>query len=287
MLSATLTGANREIASIDTHAHVFIRGLPLAEHRRYAPDYDAPLDAYFAQLDAHGIARGVLVQPSFLGTNCGYLLDALRSAPDRLRGVAVIARDCEPATLADMFDAGVVGIRLNLIGHADQPLDHWLSARTLAHVREFGWHVEVHAQAARLQRIVAPLLEAQVNVVVDHFGRPDPALGANDPGFRHLLELARTKRVWVKVSGAYRNWTGSGTSDDGTRHAFHLLKEAFGVQRLMWGSDWPHTQYETAEQFTRSLELLRALLPDENERSIVFAQTPASFYMFDKQAGTR
>ncbi|SAL00101.1 hydrolase [Caballeronia fortuita] len=286
MLSATQTNVSREIASIDTHAHVFSRGLPLAEHRRYAPDYDAPLDAYIAQLDAHGIARGVLVQPSFLGTDCGYLLDALRSARDRLRGVAVIARDCKPATLSGMFDAGIVGVRLNLIGHADNPLDHWLSARTLAHVRELGWHVEVHAQAARLQRIVAPLLEAQVNVVVDHFGRPDPALGADDPGFRHLLELARTQRVWVKVSGAYRNWTQSSKGNDETRRAFDLLKEAFGAQRLMWGSDWPHTQHETPDRFTRSLELLHALIPDENERNVVLAETSASVYMFDEQAAS-
>jgi predicted TIM-barrel fold metal-dependent hydrolase len=175
-----------------------------------------------------------------------------------------------------------VGIRLNLIGHADYPLDHWVSARTLAHIRELGWHVEVHAEASRLQRIVAPLLEAQVNVVVDHFGRPDPALGANDPGFRHLLEFARSQRVWVKVSGAYRNWPPDrGVGEADTRRAFDLLKEAFGVHRLTGGSDWPHTQFEMPEQFSESLELLHALIPDEKERNVVLAETPASIYMFD------
>ncbi|WP_250456114.1 amidohydrolase family protein [Caballeronia sp. ATUFL_M2_KS44] len=283
MLSESVTDASsrNDARRIDTHAHVFRRGLPLAQHRRYAPDYDAPLDAYLAQLDAHQIARGVLVQPSFLGTDCSYLLHALSGARDRLRGVAVIARDCGPDLLTDMAEAGIAGIRLNLIGHADHPLDHWISARTLAHVRELGWHVEVHAEAARLNGIVVALLDAGVNVVVDHFGRPDPALGASDPGFRRLLEFGASKRVWVKVSGAYRNWPGNRVADDEARKAFDLLKDAFGVHRLMWGSDWPHTQFETSDRFARSLELLNALVPDDKERDVVLADTPARLYMFD------
>ncbi|MEM5296840.1 amidohydrolase family protein [Burkholderia sp. JPY481] len=269
------------IASVDTHAHVFERGLPLAEKRRYVPDYDATLDAYLAQLDTHGVSHGVLVQPSFLGTDCSYMLDALRRAPQRLRGVAVIERDCRIDTLTEMANAGIAGIRLNLIGHADQPLDRWVSAQTLAHVRDLKWHVEVHAEAARLQGIVEPLLDAGMNVVVDHFGRPDPDIGVRDVGFRRLLELADTQRVWVKISAAYRNRRQFRPDDHDAQEAFHFLKAAFGVHRLMWGSDWPHTQFEADEDFTHALELLRALLPVEEERRVVLADTPARLYMFD------
>ncbi|MDR5740542.1 MULTISPECIES: amidohydrolase family protein [unclassified Caballeronia] len=270
-----------DVASVDTHAHVFTRGLPLARHRRYAPDYDAPLVAYLAQLDARRIARGVLVQPSFLGTDCAYLLAALQCARPRLRGVAVIARDCGPDLLSTMCEAGVVGIRLNLIGHADKPLDHWISESTLAQLRRLGWHVEVHAEAARLEGIVAPLLNAGLDVVIDHFGRPEPALGASDPGFRRLLDWAPTGRLWVKVSGAYRIWPDSREGDADMREAFRLLKEAFGVRRLMWGSDWPHTQFETSAALSKSLDLLDALIPDPQERNVVLTDTPANLYRFD------
>ena len=78
-------------AMIDTHAHVFERGLPLARHRRYVPDYDAPLDAYLNQLDRHGVSHGVLVQPSFLGTDCGYLLAAHQPQECLNRGTALAA----------------------------------------------------------------------------------------------------------------------------------------------------------------------------------------------------
>lgn len=269
------------IASVDTHAHVFERGLPLAQKRRYVPDYDATLDAYFGQLDTHGVSHGVLVQPSFLGTDCSYMLDALRRAPQRLRGVAVIERDCRIDTLTEMANVGIAGIRLNLIGHADQPLDRWVSAQTLALVRDLKWHVEVHAEAARLQGIVEPLLDAGMNVVVDHFGRPDPGIGVKDVGFRRLLQLADTQRVWVKISAAYRNRRQLRPDDHDAHEAFHFLKAAFGVHRLMWGSDWPHTQFEADEDFAHALEFLRALLPVEEERRVVLADTPARLYMFD------
>ncbi|MEX3640267.1 amidohydrolase family protein [Paraburkholderia sp. BR14320] len=49
----------------------------------------------------------------------------------------------------------------------------------------------------------------------------------------------------------------------------------------MWGSDWPHTQFEADEDFTHALELLRALLPVEEERRIVLADPPARLYRFD------
>ncbi|MGY4480486.1 hypothetical protein [Bradyrhizobium sp. USDA 3364] len=65
---ASRVGAEVPKLVIDTHAHVFHRGLKLAPGRRYAPDYDAPLALYLQQLDQNSITNGVLVQPSFLGT---------------------------------------------------------------------------------------------------------------------------------------------------------------------------------------------------------------------------
>jgi predicted TIM-barrel fold metal-dependent hydrolase len=273
------------IALIDAHAHVFERGLPLARQRRYAPDYDAPLDVYLEQLDAHNVSRGVLVQPSFLGTDCDYLLAALRRAPDRLRGVAVVEPDCGLEALTTMARAGVVGIRLNLIGLPDLPIETSLTPETLAHIRQLGWHVEVHAEAARLEHIVLPLLDKGLNVVVDHFGRPDPALGVDDEGFRRLLDLASTGQVWVKISAAYRNWSfaeGGRSTPRFAHDAVRLLTEAFGVNRLMWGSDWPHTQFEASQDFGRTLDALLNLLPNEAERRAVSCGTSVKFYRFDE-----
>lgn len=103
-------------AAVDTHAHVFHQGLALADTRRHTPDYDATLAQYLELLDGHGLSHGVLVQPSFLGTDNSHLLQALRAAPARLRGVAVVDPAIDDPGLQALAAAGVVGIRLNLIG---------------------------------------------------------------------------------------------------------------------------------------------------------------------------
>src|SRR3546814_17001564 len=71
--------------SIDSHAHVFVPGLSVIAERRYTPDYAAPLDDYLALLDAQGLAHGVLVQPSFLGTDNSHLTAASQRRSEERR----------------------------------------------------------------------------------------------------------------------------------------------------------------------------------------------------------
>ena len=81
--------------AVDAHAHVFEPGLATVRDARYVPAYAAPLEQYLARLDEHGLERGVLVQPSFLGTDNSYLLAALAREPERLRGVIVVDHDID------------------------------------------------------------------------------------------------------------------------------------------------------------------------------------------------
>ncbi|MFA1683633.1 MULTISPECIES: amidohydrolase family protein [Achromobacter] len=265
--------------AVDSHAHVFLQGLALADTRRHTPDYDAPLAQYLGLLDAHGLSHGVLVQPSFLGTDNSHLLEALRAAPARLRGVAVVDTAIDEAALRALAAAGVVGIRLNLIGLAvpDLRTQPWQSL--LARVNALGWHVEIHLQAARLADIMPALLQAGCRVVVDHFGRPDPALGVADPGFGYLLRQADSGRVWVKLSAPYRNWTGEACASAG-REAARQLLDAYTPARLMWGSDWPHTEHRHLASYPASMRWLDDWIDDPTQRRAVLAETPLRLFQF-------
>ena len=118
-------------------------------------------------------------------------------------------------------------------------------------------------------------------MVVDHFGRIDPALGIADPGFADLLGFGRGGRVWVKLSGAYR--IGSGEAGRQTAlQAAERLRGAFGARRLLWGSDWPHTQFETQASPAEARRDLDAWVPDPAERRIVLAETPVELFRFDR-----
>ena len=277
---AGATPDRRTVTGVDAHAHVFLKTLPLVPGHRYTIAYDASLDQYLAMLDRHGMSNGVLIQPSFLGTDNRYLLAALRAQPARLRGIVVIdpARDAEQ--VAAWTPLGVRGIRLNLIGERDPDFADAAWRALFPLLRAHGWQVELHAEAARLPALMPPLLDAGVDVSLDHFGRPDPRLGIDEPGFRYLLTTAASKRVWVKVSGAYRNdradrWQASGLA------AMRALRDAFGTQRLVWGSDWPHVGYEKAVDDALAYRYLATLLPDEAGRRQVLVDTPAALYRFD------
>jgi predicted TIM-barrel fold metal-dependent hydrolase len=112
--------------------------------RRYAPDYDATPADYLRVLDENGMARGVLVQPSFLGTDNGFLLEGLSVAPTRLRGIAVVEPTATKEELAELDRRGVVGIRLNLVGLAVPRFDEAPWPALLKSVADLGWQVEVH-----------------------------------------------------------------------------------------------------------------------------------------------
>ena len=82
-----------------------------------------------------------------------------------------------------------------------------------------------------------PALRAGCRVVIDHFGRPDPALGIADPGFAYLLRQADSGQVWVKLAAPYRNRPAPVCAAG--REAARLLLDAYTPDRLMWGSDGP------------------------------------------------
>ncbi len=269
------------ITAIDSHAHVFTRGLPLAAVRRHAPQHDATLAAYLALLDAHGISHGVLVQPSFLGNNNDFLLDALRACPHRLRGVAVVDPEVSDSTLEVMAESGICGIRLNLVGLPlpDLAQPTWL--RLFARVRALDWHVELHRESYDLGRAAQPVLDAGCKLVVDHFGRPVTQPATADTGFKWLLSAADTGQVWVKLSAAYRNWppAAAGTA---THDATQALLNAFGAGRLLWGSDWPHTQHREITHFAAAHTALADWVPDANARRRILVDTPAQLFQFNQ-----
>ncbi|WP_050629226.1 amidohydrolase family protein [Bradyrhizobium viridifuturi] len=262
--------------AIDTHAHVFHRGLKLAPGRRYAPDYDAPLALYLQQLDQNGMTNGVLVQPSFLGTDNSYLVECLKATNGRLRGIAVV----DPAVAADelraLDRAGVAGIRLNLVGQQLPDLTSAEWTALLAEIRTLDWQVEIQRNATDLAMLAPRLLDQGVKVVLDHFALPDPKLGVDDSGFQSVLKLGTTGNVWVKISAPYRN----GPSGEAfAKQAYPLLRNAYGVDRLLWGSDWPHTQFETTQNYAKNRKFLDELVTDADERARVLA-SPRELFRF-------
>jgi len=268
------------ITGIDSHAHVFSRALQLVPGRRYTPDYDATLGQYLAHLHAHGLSHGVLVQPSFLGTDNSYLLAALRQAPQQLRGVVVLDRDVSRAVMNDMARQGVVGVRLNLMGNILPDVRDAAWKGFFDHIAQLGWHVELHRQLEDLPGLIRQLMPFGIQVVIDHFGRPDARLGLDQPGFAQLMALGQGGQVWMKVSGIYRLSATAPQNLEFARASLALLERSFGPERLVWGSDWPHTQHEEHVGFGTVMAQLRALDCSASLMHALTVQAPQALFKF-------
>jgi Amidohydrolase len=90
----------------------------------------------------------------------------------------------------------------------------------------------------------------------------------------------KSRRLWVKLSAPYRSGGGQ-AGEVIVRTAYPQLRDAVGLDRLIWGSDWPHTQFEATESYQKARAFLDDLIPDKTERSAILNQNPASLFQFD------
>ncbi|CAO3426097.1 amidohydrolase family protein [Azospirillum endophyticum] len=270
--------AHPHIRGIDTHAHIFRADLPMAAGRRYSPAHAAELAEWFSLQDRAGLSHGVLIQPSFLGTDNSFIEAALRAHPQRLRAVAVVDPGVADEELDRLGALGFVGVRLNLVGREleDYTAAHWQDFfRRLAGRR---WQIEIQRRFDDLAEIVPAIAAAGVTVVIDHFGLPQ---GGIDPANRRhaafLQVLRRTPDAWIKLSAPYR----AGLTPELAARSVDLLREACGgSDRFVWGSDWPHTQHEAETGYAAQVARLQALIPDPAERERILVGNPAALFQF-------
>ncbi len=243
---------------IDTHAHVFLREFPLADHATYHPTRSFSERDYLDVLDGAGITFGVLTQPSFLGTYNDYTLEVLRRNP-RLRGTAIVDPAVDPYTLRAMADDGIVGIRYSLRRYPDTP-DFTTSAyqRLLRRVQDLDWFVHIMAESAKLAALVPVLAKSGVKLVIDHFGVPEEPYAA-DAGFEAVLRAIGNERTWVKLSAPYRNKAPV------KELARKFLSEA-GAERLLWGSDWPWIGHEDEFTYRDTIRWFEECIPERSIR---------------------
>ena len=263
--------------AVDTHAHVIGAppAYPLVPDRSYTPPGAAASD-YLAMLDATGMALGVLVQVSVHGTDNRLLLETLRAHPARLRGVAVIPLGLRDRDLAELHEAGIRGLRLNVLFGGGVGLDRLDAYGALA--REMGWHLQFLLDARDLAEQASRLARLPVPIVVDHMGHMPTEAGLDHPGFQALLGLVRDGG-WVKLSGAFRI-SAEGPPYRDTIPFARALADA-SPDRCVWGSDWPHvSQYQRAPKIGGLLDLLGEWVPDEERRRRLFVDNPRRLYGF-------
>jgi predicted TIM-barrel fold metal-dependent hydrolase len=267
---------------VDCHAHIIAPAqFPYAAGPGYKPRPDEVGDRQsFAKiLAAHGISHALLVQPSCYGDDNAAMLDAMRAGEGKIKGIAVILPSTSEQEMRWLKDRGVVGIRLNLMRTDPDALVRPGSDAFLSRVKALDWFVQVYATGDVWVDAEAPLRRSGVRVLVDHFGEPDLARGLDQPGFQSVLRLGRDTDAAVKLSAAYRP-SGRPFPHEDVEPFVTAVIGAYGIDRCMWGSDWPFINTTQRVEYGSLLSLLDRWLPDAADRRQVLWKTPARLFGF-------
>lgn len=260
--------------TVDTHCHVFEPGAPLNVSRSYTPQI-LTLGDWLTFANAVGIARGVLVQPSVYGFDNSVLLRALAAAPERLRGVVVVDTEISQAELERMHRLGVRGVRVNTRNKGGLALA--AVQRLAERIAPFGWMLQFQVHPEQLPEVGGLVRRLPVPVIVDHLGFI-PIGGPETAGPVHdLHDLLDSGNCYLKLSAPYR-LTRSATFE-GVGPIVARLASAH-TDRLLWGSDWPHT--ELWENVPDDADLIEKMLDwvggDEAWRQVFVANASNLFF---------
>ncbi|HEX9673412.1 MAG TPA: amidohydrolase family protein [Burkholderiales bacterium] len=268
----------------DTHAHIMG---PKARYayspaRVYTPP-DCLLPDYLKMLATLGVERAVLVQPSVYGTDNTVMLEAMKAAGDRFRGVAVVADSISDAELKKLDAAGVRGVRVNIVDVKDRkpgtlPMD--ALTKLARRVAPLGWHMEFLMHADEFPDLDRAFAGFPVDIVLGHLGYMKTDKGLANAGFRALLDLMKAGRAWVKLTGPSRITTAGGLPYADVVPYARALLEA-NPERVIWGTDWPHVIIKTPMPNDDDLaDLLSDWIPDARVREQVLVRNPEKLYGF-------
>jgi predicted TIM-barrel fold metal-dependent hydrolase len=96
-----------------------------------------------------------------------------------------------------------------------------------------------------------------------------------------LLDLAGEKHVYVKISGANRIMARGATYEQIVPIARALVAKA--PDRMIWGTDWPHSDVFKPGEMPNDGDLLDMLLdfaPDEAVRKRILVDNPTGLFGF-------
>lgn len=276
---------------IDTHFHVWdpavrehawLVGVPALGRRFEVQEFEAVAER-------NGISQAVLVQ---VLNDAGDTLDVLSIAAAHPIVAGVVGWvQLESSDVGDQIARlreAPGGNRLVSIRHLIQDeLDDAYASRApvIAGIRavvEAGLAYDIVIRWHQLPAAIALARALQGGrFVLDHGAKP-PLLGGGslDTWERQVAELAGLENVACKLSGLVTEG-GEGWREADIRRCFLHLIECFGVERVMFGSDWPVCT--AVAGYEEVLDLCQSALAEfsASERAAVLSENARRIYQLE------
>ena len=267
---------------VDCHAHIIdAQRFPFPPGRGYKPraDETGTRESFRQILERHGARHAVLIQVSGCGADNGAILDAVRWDPQRFKAIVQVEPDASDATLEALAASGAVGVRFNLVSYAPEALSDAVASSLIDRMKALDWFAQIYADDAQWPPAVKLLQASGIRVLVDHLGVRDIAVGVHHAGFQSVLELGHARRAIAKLSSLFRVSKMLAGFED-LDPFVEALVDAYGVERMVWGSDWPFINVPRRPVYGDLLAPLARWFPDEEDRQRVLGGNARRLFGF-------
>ncbi|MFT4065192.1 amidohydrolase family protein [Paraburkholderia sp.] len=265
----------------DAHIHVFD---PRFSETLAADDMSsvaAAADDYRRVQPHFGTSRVVIVTPRNYDVDNAVTVDAIRQlGQERARGIATVRPDITDRQLEALHAGGIRGLRFTLYTPDHAPTRFDMIEPLAQRIRGLGWHLQLHWTAAQIVEHRALVERLPVQFVFDHFARLPLPDALTHPACALVTGWLREGRAWLKLSAPYldsRSGAASGYADMNAL-ARHWIDVA--PDRLVWGSDWPHTSKQPPPSPRSIAATQRAWFASPAIRQQILVDNPAALYGF-------
>lgn len=274
---------------VDIHPHIISDDeqayppAPLFGKRSdWSQERPSTVEALIAAMDAAGVAKAAVVHSSTTyGFDNSYVVEGCNKYPDRLVAVGSVdvLQEDAPQRIREWHARGLKGLRLFTGGSTKEfdpsELDDPRSFPAWELCAELNIPMCIQTGPVGLPQVTALAKRfPSVKIILDHLGRPDVLDGAPYANAQSMFDLAPLDNIYFKLTPRIFGDVKKEKASAAT--FFPAVVQAFGAQRLAWGSNFPTSPGTLAEILATAQHGLASLSDDD--RAWIFEKTAKQLY---------
>ncbi len=267
--------------AIDTQMHMYLPEFRGRAGGPPVPEGTPGPDEYRRLMKWIGIDRVVITQGNAHQRDNGNLIACLREMGRVAKGVAVVTRETPLDELQDLIEAGVVGARIMDLPGGAVDLTHLDEVDSIA--QELGWSVAIQFDGSNILDHEERLSTVKSRWIFDHHGKFFAGVTPDSPQVSALKRLIDKGNCWFKFAGCYES-SRSGAPDFEDIAAVARVIAEYAPERIVWGTNWPHNNAKTTEEYPDDADLLDTVLswlPSDEARKKALVTNPEELFGFD------
>jgi L-fuconolactonase len=232
--------------TIDTHVHFWkyikLRDAWITENMKVLQQDYLP-EQLMLNLKRNGVDGCVAVQASQEEVETRFLVE-LSKTHDFIRGVVGwidLRADKVEQTLEHFCQHSIIkGYRHIVQAEPDNFLLREDFQRGVRALKQYDYAYDILIYPSQLQSTLTFVSKfPDQKLIIDHCAKPDIKNSKMEEWKKLINEIAQQRNVYCKVSGLFTEAVWKGWSVSEFYPYLDVVFEAFGIDRLMFGSDWP------------------------------------------------